>query len=136
MPPARENKLGAVTSSDTAPRLGGQIGGWCGNDLWGASAQNVGTNLRYSTSSSHLTTKGVEPSQASRMTASSAASSTRAEIRSPLRVSSITSPASVLSLRIVVMFVAPCVVLLRRRFPSVSPYPIPSDATQSCLRHS
>src|SRR5918995_1865025 len=69
----------------------------------GAKDQNVGRNLRYSTSSSRLTTKGVEPSQASRMTASSAANSTNAEITSPLRASSITSPASILSLRIVVM---------------------------------
>src|SRR6476620_3664532 len=99
MPPARENKLGAVTSSDTAPRLGGR----CGNELWRAIAQNVGTNLRYSTSSSRFTTKGVEPSQASRMTASSAASSTKAEMTSPLRVISITSPASIVSFKSVVM---------------------------------
>src|SRR4051794_504231 len=99
MPPTRENKLGAVTSSDTAPRLGG----WCGNELRGACDQIVGTNLRYSTSSSRLTTKGVEPSQASKMTASSAASSTKAEMTSPLRIISITSPASIVSFRSVVM---------------------------------
>src|SRR4051794_24638962 len=119
MPPTRENKLGAVTSSDTAPRLGG----WCGNELRGACDQIVGTNLRYSTSSSRLTTKGVEPSQASKMTASSAASSTKAEITSPLRMISITSPASIVSFRSVVMSSLRFVVSPRRRFPSVRRVP-------------
>src|SRR5690606_5136026 len=65
--------------------------------------QMLGLNLRYSTSSSRLTTNGIEPSQVSRMIASSAASSTSAETTSSPRTSSITSPVSIVSLSRVVM---------------------------------